>query len=1450
MKSKIAKKMLMFFLLVSMVPFFIFGFVAYRQNEKTFRGMILDRMEVLAGERAGRIEHFFTEQSEDLNMLAEVPVISVILEDFIQSFSAAGLSSSEYGQTEARHESFLTTMASRGKINDVVLIGLHGDIVFTLSKGQDLGTNLMTGRYHNSILAQVYAEALKRNKVTISRIDMYEPAGRPVVFLAGPIKKRGVCRGVIAIRILFNYVNETALDYAGLGETGETVVTMIKGDRIVWAAPTRHDSGAAFTRSVSAGSKSAIPAQQAAQGTIGRGIYTDYRDVPVLAAWRPIPSMDLGIVIKIDEAECLKPIRTTAIWFLIVAMGMFLSVLCVSLFISRSISNPILSLIRIARRMAEGDLSARADIRTSDEISDLSVGFNTMAEKLETQTENLKKNEERFRAIFEATSDCILVWDRNYNYLFANQAAINQVGTTRDKVIGKNIRDGLGHAPDFMKLWMERIDKAFETGETFRVEDTATINNTVVYSESVISPLRNTSGEVFAVGVIYRDVTDRRKAEMDIREKSEILERQTWLRTGLTRLNEAMRGDPVAESLVSRVISEICTYIDAQMGAFYCTKEGEGLRFFLLGSYAYTKRKNLSNLFKPGEGLVGQAVLEKRQILLKNVPEDYVRVTSGLGERIPRYICVTPFLYEGDVKGVIEVGSLNEMTDLQLEYIEQAMSAVAYSVQSVHSRTRLKLTLEESQRMSEELQVQQEELRTANEELEDQTRRLQSSEEKLKSQQEELQVINEELEEKNELLERQKAEVETARRQIEDKAGELALAGRYKSEFLANMSHELRTPLNSLLLLAQGLAQNKEGNLTEDQVEAAKIVYGSGNALLNLINEILDLSKIEAGRVDLHLSKVMISDLSDGVNGFFGHICREKGLTLEVITGRDVPEVITSDQKRLEQVIRNLVSNAVKFTEEGGISVSFTRPDPDADLSKSGLNHSNSLAVTVKDTGIGITPDQQKIIFEAFQQADGGTSRKYGGTGLGLSISRELTRLLGGEIQLKSEPEKGSTFTLFIPIEGDLRKMDSKREVKQKVSSPAIRMPPALETRAVLDDDRETIHDKDAVILVIEDDLNFAGVLLKKCREKGFKCITAPNGEMGLELARKYMPGGVILDIRLPGMDGYAVLNELKEDTRTRHIPVHIVSVEEASTESLRKGAVGHAVKPLSQESLEETFRRLEQVSTDEPKRVLLVEDDTDMRRETARLIGNGDALVDEVGTGSEALEALRKGRYDCMVLDLGLPDMDGKKLLENLKDEGLNLPPVIVHTARDLTGREEMLLREHAESIVIKDVRSQERLLDEVSLFLHRVVSRMPENMKKIIHNLYDTDELFKDKKVLVVDDDMRTTFAVSRLLSERGIKPLKAENGRRALSLLRENPDIALVLMDIMMPVMDGYETMKQIRSCKDDIRKVPIIALTAKAMPEDREKCLAAGADDYLTKPVDAGRLISMMRVWMYR
>jgi signal transduction histidine kinase/DNA-binding response OmpR family regulator/HAMP domain-containing protein len=950
------------------------------------------------------------------------------------------------------------------------------------------------------------------------------------------------------------------------------------------------------------------------------------------------------------------------------------------------------------------------------------------------------------------------------------------------------------------------------------------------------------------IGVLAGSVNTMQSFLLNSRTKTT---HQDWLKTGYSRLNDVMRGVPDMNTFSFNVITELASWTGAKIGAFYVlSDDGENPAFLLAGSYAFTKRKNLSNIYKPGEGLIGQAALEKQQILLKNVPEDYIRITSGLGEAIPKFICLTPVVHENVVTGVLEIGTLEEMSELQLEYISQCTISIAITLASLKSRVKLDKELQRSKELSEELQCQQVELRASNEELEEQTQLLRQSEETLKNQQEELRVSNEELEEKNQSLQIQKKEITRIKEEVEAKASELSTASKYKSEFLANMSHELRTPLNSLLILSKVLSENKKGNLSQDQVESANVIYRSGNDLLSLINEILDLSKIEAGQMEVNIEKINVKNIAEKIKSDFKHMTDEKGIALNITIHENAPKTIETDMKRLEQIIKNLTSNAIKFTKIGSVTISFKDAPAGVNLFRSGLRNESCFAVSVTDTGIGIPLDKQKIIFEAFQQADGGTAREYGGTGLGLSISRELAAMLGGEIQLVSEPGKGSQFTLYLPLKPDFTKSaksDIQSEIQRMKEPPRIK--PARSNETVADDRIDLKENPSNSILIIEDDPFFAKLLADQAHERGFKSLVGLTGEEGITLAIGYLPTAIVLDLHLPGISGWDVLETLKTNQTTRHIPVHIMSVDDLTIEAFRKGAIGYLIKPPKKEQLDAAFNKIGEIISRPVKDLLVVEDDENLSAAITTLIGNGDVHTKSVATGKNAIKELKIKNYDCMILDLGLPDMTGFELLELMETKGINIPPVIVYTGKDLTLSEEMRLRKHAESIIIKGVKSEERLLDETSLFLHRMVEKFPEQKKRMITSLHDSDAMFRDKKVLVVDDDMRNVFALSKVLSDKGLKILKAEDGMKALETISRESDIDLVIMDIMMPEMDGYETIRRIREQKK-FSNLPIIALTAKAMKKDYEQCIAAGANDYMSKPVDITRLISMLRIWLYR
>lgn len=951
-----------------------------------------------------------------------------------------------------------------------------------------------------------------------------------------------------------------------------------------------------------------------------------------------------------------------------------------------------------------------------------------------------------------------------------------------------------------------------------------------------------------------------------LKETSAENEAQNWVKSGQNLLNEKMRGDLDLQTLSTQIVGFVAEYLNAQMGTLYLP-ENDNTTLRLYGSYAFTKRKRLNDEFKIGEGLIGQAAFGRQMISLTELPGDYTRITSSTGDMSPRNVVVQPLIYDNKLFGVIELASKDVLDDQKLGFLTTVSENIAISINSALSRQKVNDLLFQTQNQAEELRQQQEELRVSNEELEEQTRALKQSEKELQTQQEELRVINEELEEKTHSLEIQKKEISVknnelsrAKEEVEIKASELEITSKYKSEFLANMSHELRTPLNSLLILSKNLMQNKKGNLTEDQLESIEIIRKSGDDLLNLINEILDLSKIESGKMSLHIENIKVEDIASNIRRNFGHVIEEKGLKLNVEVGENMPDYISTDIQRIEQVIKNLVSNAIKFTSQGTITVSF-KPTPNSvQFFRSGLTHKNSFMLSVKDTGIGIPKEKQQIIFEAFQQADGSTSRNYGGTGLGLSITKEIAKLFGGEIHLESQPGNGSTFKVFLPVNyGDA--ISNENAKPKEAPKPAIQsvLKPVIDEKMVqladlqsskVGDDRDNFTYGDRTILIVEDDENFAKILKKQCHEKGFKFLYAASGEAGLMMAEKYLPSAMILDIKLPGIDGITVLDRIKENPKIRHIPVHMMSALEETIDVFQKGAIGYLTKPISPEKLDDAFTKMEDFINHKVKDLLIIEDDDTMRHQIIEVIGREEVSPTGVSSGQEAIEMLRLMKFDCIVMDLGLPDMTGFELLKKIEAEHKqDLPPVIIYTGKELTQEENAELKKHTDSIIIKGVKSEERLLDETALFLHRVVDNLPKDKQQIISSLHDKDAIFRGKKVLIVDDDMRNLFALSKVLDDKGMIVIEAENGKVALEKLEKESDIDIVLMDIMMPIMDGYETMRQVR-LKKEFKNLPIIALTAKAMKDDHERCIKAGANDYLTKPLDIDKLVSLMNVWLYR
>ncbi|MBF2051336.1 MAG: response regulator [Elainella sp. C42_A2020_010] len=953
---------------------------------------------------------------------------------------------------------------------------------------------------------------------------------------------------------------------------------------------------------------------------------------------------------------------------------------------------------------------------------------------------------------------------------------------------------------------------------------------------------------------------------VNLRETTRKNEEQGWLKSNLAEFTQLLQGRRDLVTVARLILSELVPLVEAQQGAFYILdSDTDPPLLKLVGSYAYHERKQLNNQFHLGESLVGQCALEKQQILLTQVPSDYIRISSGLGEMTPLNIIVLPVLFEDQVTAVIELASLQRFSKIHLAFLNQVTQGIGVVLNTIASDTRTAQLLEQSQILTQELQQRQEELEESNCRLEEQAEELRQSETLLREQQEELQQtneelqqLNEELEEKAELLSVQKREVEQknqeiekARQELAEKAEQLALSSKYKSEFLANMSHELRTPLNSLLILARLLADNNEGNLTEKQVDYSRTIYSAGNDLLDLINDILDLAKIESGMMVLNLESMPFTDLQIYLRRTFDQVAADNGLEFQIVLDDRLPADFVTDPKRLQQILKNLLSNAFKFTERGKVSLTIS-PLPHVLQIGESQAPQPAIAFAVQDTGIGIAPEKQKVIFEAFQQADGTTSRKYGGTGLGLSISRELAQLLGGHIELTSQLGQGSTFTLYLPLQSNhstVRLQDAGPQNQEQATASAQRPAVLPSAPLALPDDRDQIQADDKVLLIIEDDLNFARILVDMARNQGFKVLVSTQGGAGLVLAQEFQPTAIMLDIRLPDTDGWTILDRLKHDSSTRHVPVHILSVDEEQQRGLQLGAIAYLQKPVSAEAITQALNKIKGFVERPVKQLLVIEDDPVQAQSIIELIGNGDVKSTPAHSGAEALELLKSRSFDCAVLDLGLPDMNGFELLNRIKqDPQLTNLPIIVYTGKELSRQEETELRRFAETIIVKDVRSPERLLDETTLFLHRVQSNLPQPKQQILEQLRHNDPILANKKVLIVDDDVRNIFALTSLLEKYQMEVIYAENGRDGIQQLEANPDVDAILMDVMMPEMDGYETTRTLRQ-QSHFQTLPIIALTAKAMQGDREKCLEAGASDYITKPVDTEQLLSLLRVWLY-
>ena len=1055
-----------------------------------------------------------------------------------------------------------------------------------------------------------------------------------------------------------------------------------------------------------------------------------------------------------------------------------------------NLTEQVRGIVKVVTAVADGDLKQNLTVASKGEVAALAETINNMTGTLAT---------------------------------FADQV------TTVAREVGVEGRlGGQANVPGAAGTWKDLTDNVnlLAANLTTQVRAIAEVATAVTKGDLTRSIQVDARGEVSELKDNINTMIDNLRLTTDRNTE------QDWLKTNLAQFINMLQGQRDLATVGQVLLDELAPLVDAQQGVIYQI-EGEGHPWLrLLAAYADDGANGHAPRIRPGQGLIGQCAQSGRRLLVADMPPDIVPVSSGTFRAKPRNVIVLPVLFEGQVKAVIELATVGSFTDLQMSFLEQLTTGIGIVLNSIEATMQTEGLLKQSQQLAAELQTQQRELQQTNEQLEQKAQQLAER--------------NHEVESKNQ-------EIEQARRALEEKATELALTSKYKSEFLANMSHELRTPLNSILILGQQLGNNHDGNLTPKQVEFARTIHGAGTDLLNLISDILDLSKIKSGTVSVDAEEIQFASLLEAIARPFRHEADNRQLSFEVVTAPELEPSMITDVKRLRQVLKNLLSNAFKFTAEGGVTLRVSPAREGWSPDHPTLKHAPSVvAYEVNDTGIGINPEKQRIIFEAFQQADASTSRQYGGTGLGLAISRELANLLGGEIQLRSTPRVGSTFTLFLPL--------TYTGVSGALAAPApgtgsrasSSAPPRLAEAAAdqLSDDRNRIEPGDAVLLIVEDDPHYARVMADLAHDQGFKVLVAMRGADALALARDYGPTAVSLDIFLPDMLGWNVLSQLKQHPATRHVPVQIVTLDEDRQHGLAGGAFSFMSKPTTTEGLETALSRLRDFSQPRRRRLLVVEDNPAERHGITELLGHDDIEIATAETGAGALEMLRREAADCVVLDLKLPDMSGFGVLEQIRDDpALAEVPVVVFTGRELSPEEDAQLHTIARSVVVKGVELPERLLDETALFLHRVVSDLPPEKQQMLEKLHSSDEDLVGRKVLLVDDDARNIFALSSVLERRGMIVLTATTGSEAISTIETEHDIAIVLMDIMMPGMDGYETMQVIRA-NPAFRRLPIVALTAKAMKGDRERCLEAGASDYLAKPVNPEQLLSALRLWLHR
>ena len=1435
----VGKSLLIWFLSISFIPLATVSYINYLN---AYHGLTIVADKSLNSSSQLRLKYintYFDEAIDILEITESSHARLSVFEKLNNNLLASDLPVQSFIKTDEWNE---TTIKLRNEFNknikeknfyNFLFIDTKGNVLFSVKNESILGQNIFTGKSRTSLLSETARKSLETGNTLFSDLDYFDPSYNNIsgFFIKPAINEAGETIGLLTLQITVDGLNQMIQQEAGYGETGRAFIV---GEDLMLRSATRFgEKSDILNRKISNEKtkdwkdfllhkddltylieKELDDDKVSNYDSDGNGKYVMgiYRNIDELEAL----GVNWALFEEIEHVEAFAYARRLSDIVKISFIITILVVFFISLLVTRWFVNPIKQLSSWGKEVAIGKLAPKTIKAPPNEIGDMSATFNSLVTSLTS---------------------------------YANVARLMAKGDYSDNVEIRSNDDILGNSLNQMITSLKSVviqADAIAKGD---------------YSTVIVPRSDNDS-----LGKSLYSMTET------LRENAIEIEQQDWLKSGLNKLQSTIKGNLNTEELSNNIINFFCSYLGAQIGLMYMI---DGDKITLNSTYAVKNSDKLKkSTLQIGEGAIGQSLKEQKRIIISdNSNDDLPAFNYGVSEQKLKQFVIVPFINDDKVIAIMELGVINKLTDNELLFIDSASKDVALSINTLKSHVKVLELLERTQEQAKELEVQQEELRQTNEELQEQTTALKVSEENLQVQKEELKVTNEELEERSKALELQRdairsknKELVIARKDIEEKAIDLELASKYKSEFLANMSHELRTPLNSIIVLSQLMAENKKEHLDDKEQQFSKTINSSGIDLLNLINDILDLSKVESGKIELNIERLYFDDLKSFIESSFDEVMKEKGLKLNVKINKNVPESILSDVQRVQQVVKNLFSNAIKFTSTGKISLIVSKPAAGSKLNNPDLKISSTIAISVVDSGIGIPSEKQKVIFEAFKQADGTTSRKYGGTGLGLSISRNFSQLLGGEMKLESKEGEGSTFTLYLPYELEVEETEDSTDDDEDIfediedekdedistSKDAIfdkTAPKVKLNNRNVDDDINNIFEDDRLVLIIEDDYNFASVLYNLSHDHDFKAIIALDGESGLHLADYHLPKAIILDIGLPGMDGYEVMKRLKQNPKTRHIPVHFISAVDSDIKAFKMGAIGYLTKPVEKEQIDSVFDKIQKIISKPIKKLLIVEDEKIMRKSIINLMKGENIIITDVETGKEAFEKVSKEDFDCMILDLGLEDMTGFELLDLFEKDNIatNLP-IVIYTGRELTLEENDKLKKYSQSIILKGARSFERLLAETTLFLHQVESKLPEDKKKMLEKVHGNSNVLDGKTILVVDDDMRNVFAISSLLESNNIKVVVGKNGKDGIEKLNSNSNIDLILMDIMMPEMDGYEAMRKIRKI-EKYQTLPIIALTAKAMKEDREKCIAAGANEYLSKPVEKDKLLSLLRVWLY-